>query len=471
MKNPSSSGGKSYREGFEANLLAILDACEAKETQDTHDDRLAFLDAVRTASVVPEHGTRPTYKIFEAVFHILRLGKSLELIMASYQLLIELEKRFPRVYLPSEDKFKSSSVTPSELVVVKEAWTPFIFSMEGNVSTVGEAADRQPGELLDSSSFHLLIEELAEMLTEANFQATGVKNMLLLQYLVYVLEGDFLPRNATMKWNVQRESLLNMLLGSRKINYKNLMKDCLHFICQLSQLHVQLNTRLELKDSSETGTSLSNCHTALLIALLEVGTNTCVSMEKFLAMAMELDMSRKKADNEGYTTRADGVRTPLVEIILDELTYSVDTVPLFLQVFNDPKWKLETVVQYLWKYIAKPVRTRRSNSSTHDATFSGALKCFSNNTSTKSIIKKIGPDTVQLLLAHGFQAQLSEGYREDNTAGQAQGKAGNLVDLCKDVITAFDSMRSTHEHMEILSIGKEALFTAATIISVENSSD
>ena len=33
----------------------------------------------------------------------------------------------------------------------------------------------------------------------------------------------------------------------------------------------------------------------------------------------------------------------------------------------------------------------------------GALKCFSNITRAESIIKKIGADVVQLLLAHGFQ--------------------------------------------------------------------
>jgi len=49
------------------------------------------------------------------------------------------------------------------------------------------------------------------------------------------------------------------------------------------------------------------------------------------------------------------------------------------------------------------VRTRKSNGHTEDATFDGALKCFSNKTGTKSLIKKIGVDVVQFLLAHGFQ--------------------------------------------------------------------
>ncbi|KAJ1387557.1 hypothetical protein SESBI_39891, partial [Sesbania bispinosa] len=116
------------------------------------------------------------------------------------------------------------------------------------------------------------------------------------------------------------------------------------------------------------------------------------------------------------------------------------------------------------------VRTRRSNGCNEDATFDGALKCFSNKTGTKSIIKKTGADVIQLLLAHGFQAQLSilsEG-NADNISGDKEEGASALVDLCQTFISAFDSLRSTDEHMEILSIGKEALFTAATIISMKS---
>lgn len=37
-----------------------------------------------------------------------------------------------------------------------------------------------------------------------------------------------------------------------------------------------------------------------------------------------------------------------------------------------------------------------------DATLDGVLKCFSNSTSTKSIIKNISIGVAQLLLAHAF---------------------------------------------------------------------
>ncbi|XP_061363458.1 negative regulator of systemic acquired resistance SNI1 [Gastrolobium bilobum] len=475
MENPTSSRERRNRAGIDDNILAMLDASEAKDAhQDALDDGIAFLDAVRASSIVLEHGKSPTSKIFGAVFHMLRAGKSLELIMASYKLLVDLDKHFPRVYLSGTDDSPSSSNSTSKLVVVKEAWSPIVVCLD-NATAVGEAGDRKSGAPLDPSSFQLLIEELAKIFTETEFQATSMKplrNMLLFQYLVIVLEGDFLPRNATMYWSTQRESLLNMLLGSRKINYKSLMKDCMAVICQLPLLlQNELSTYQELRKNSESLLS-KNCHTALSLAILEVMKNTCVSMEKLLVMIMDLDMSRKKADIDGHTSRADGPRTPLMDIILDELAYSKDTVPLFLKIFSEPKWKLEIVVQYLWKYITKPsVRTRKSDGCTEDATFDGALKCFSNKTGTKSILKKIGADVVQLLLAHGFQAQLSilsEGHVDDNIAGDKEGEVSALVALCQTFISTFDSLRSTDEEMEISSLGKEALFTAATIISMKS---
>ncbi|XWS12567.1 hypothetical protein CRYUN_Cryun37aG0100900 [Craigia yunnanensis] len=49
------------RGSMEANTLAILDTAEShKDSQDAKDDRIDFLEAVRTASIVPETGTPPT---------------------------------------------------------------------------------------------------------------------------------------------------------------------------------------------------------------------------------------------------------------------------------------------------------------------------------------------------------------------------------------------------------------------------
>ncbi|KAL6992447.1 isoform X1, partial [Sarracenia purpurea var. burkii] len=47
--------------GIEVNTMAILDASGyIKGSQDLSDDRIAFLEAVRFASLVPDNGIAPT---------------------------------------------------------------------------------------------------------------------------------------------------------------------------------------------------------------------------------------------------------------------------------------------------------------------------------------------------------------------------------------------------------------------------
>lgn len=459
---------RSNRTGIEENTLAILESTEAKDTQDADDDRISFLEAVRASSFASEVAVPPTNKMYEAVLQILRVGKSLELIMSSYQLLIDLDKHFPQVFVS-----KSPSTKSHELVVLDEAWSPFAFSSDV-ASNESQAAGENSSGLLDFSGFTLLIEELAEIATVENLRAIDAKNlrnMLLFQYLVSFLEGDFLPRNImyaeTMNWTILRESFLNMLLGSRRINYKNLMRDCLSIFCGLSQVYTGTSDNCGSPENSNTKPS-EDCNSALAFALLLVGKSTCIAMQKFLIVIMELDNSKKNADMQGQTTRADGVRTPVVEIVLDELTYNVDMLLPFLQVFNQPKWKLEIVVQYFSKYTTKPsVCTRRSHSPVDDATFTGILNWFSSSTGTKNILKKISILVIQLLLAHGFQALLllSSQNIEGVMDSKEETRESSLVEICKSMIRAFQSLKRTDGEMEILPISKEALFTAATILS------
>ncbi|KAM5588083.1 hypothetical protein ABKV19_006501 [Rosa sericea] len=450
MENPSSK--RTTAGALEENILAILDSTEADDTHYANDDRTAFLDAVRAASLVPENGTPPTFKWFESIFAILRIGKSLELTMASFKLLNELDKCFPRVHLSVVDEMKSSS--KDMLIVENEAWSPFVFSSE-STSSEREAVNNLGGSV-DSSGFQHLIEDLADATAEPNFQASETKslgNMLLFQYLVNVLEGDFQPRNCvyaeTANWVLLRESLLNMLLVSRKINYKNLMKDCLAIMCKLYQTNAGFADDLI---SSETSMAqpAENFDTAATIALLEIGKNTCIAMQKFLIMIMELDLSKKTAEMQGSTTRADGVRTPLLEIVLDELTYDKDILDSFLQ---------------------PSVRTRRANGPTDDASFNGALKCFSNVTSTKTTIKKIRPELAQLLLAHGLQAHLSlpcKQHVKGTSASSEERSNSSLIEVSENIISAFRNLKTADKKMEILPLGKEALFMAATIISAQS---
>ncbi|GAY34653.1 hypothetical protein CUMW_012600 [Citrus unshiu] len=427
MERTSTNRRRSNRTGIEENTLAIVESTEAKDTQDADDDRISFLEAVRASSFASEVAVPPTNKMYEAVLQILRVGKSLELIMSSYQLLIDLDKHFPQVFVSKSH----------ELVVVDEAWSPFAFSSDV-ASNESRAAGENSSGLLDFSGFALLIEELVEIATVENLRAIDTKNlrnMLLFQYLVSFLEGDFLPRKTmyagksisieTMNWTILRESFLNMLLGSRRINYKNLMKDCLSILCGLSQVYTGMSDNRGSPENSNTKPS-EDCNPALAFALLQVGKSTCIAMQKFLIIIMELDNSKKNADMQGQTTRADGVRTPVVEIVLDELTYNVDMLLPFLQ---------------------PSVRTRRSNSPVDDATFTGILNWFSSSTGTKSILKKISIQVIQLLLAHGFQALLllSSQNIEGVMDSKEETRESSLVEICKSMICAFQSLKRTNE--------------------------
>lgn len=56
----SSNASRRNNRGMEENTMAILDASGVKDTQDANDDMMAFLEAVRLSSLVPENGTAPT---------------------------------------------------------------------------------------------------------------------------------------------------------------------------------------------------------------------------------------------------------------------------------------------------------------------------------------------------------------------------------------------------------------------------
>ncbi|PRQ44234.1 hypothetical protein RchiOBHm_Chr3g0476981 [Rosa chinensis] len=303
-------------------------------------------------------------------------------------------------------------------------------------------------------------------------------NMLLFQYLVNALEGDFQPHNC-----IYAETANWVLLRVFAQHAFGIKKD-----------------KLQKLDEG---------------------------------LIMELDLSKKTAEMQGSTTTADGVRTPLLEIVLDELTYDEDILDSFLQDFNEPKWKLEIVVQYLWKYNGKmsfqsyrkpvmcpnhPIKLLLLVLSWHplsmikfptdDASFNGALKCFSNVNSTKTTIKKIRPELAQLLLAHGLQniqmdftmrlAMLSRSvasvvlqpssdidkifsvfnlahlslpckqHVEGTSASSEETSNRALIEVSENIISAFRNLKTADKKMEILPLGKEALFMAATIISAQS---
>jgi len=242
--------------------------------------------------------------MYDGVFQVLQNSSSLELAVASFHLLMDLGKQYPRTYLTDSDGHQS-------LVVVKESWLPFLIGNGSLSSEIGGNA-RISDHLFDPSRFSLLIEAMVERTnpTDDNNGIKAIENMMLFQYLVNTLEADFVPRHIAYKqsldWVIFRESLLNMLLGSRKLVFKSFVKNCMYLL--LNQFHPEAKDAVEGSIPSEgEAKSASDMHSSLNYFLLE-SERTLVSLRKLFVMVMELDLIRKEADTLGLTSRADGFR-------------------------------------------------------------------------------------------------------------------------------------------------------------------
>ncbi|KAK8970440.1 hypothetical protein KSP40_PGU017345 [Platanthera guangdongensis] len=438
---------------LESNTLAIIDSSGVRDARDVHEDRLSFLEAVRTASLRSASPIPPTWKMFDAIFHILRDSNSLELATASFQLLTDLDKghfllqRYPRVYLDQSDSLGTDSSGGGQLIVNKEAWSPFTVGSE-NFYSEATTSSRDSKSLLDSEYFSILVEEI---MLSRHFPIKIVENMLLFQYLVHVLEVDYLPRQTsykrTLNWAVLRESIFGMLLASRKMNYKSLVRNCMT-ITSRSFLHGTNICLKDLKEAENTSADLpQSCNVGLSFAFPEFLRTTCDAAQKFLILIMELDLIRKDAEKCGCTSRLDSFRVPILDTIIDVLTYNKDQISPFLEVFGEPKWKLEMILLYFGKYCKRPTtRTRRTCDLPNDETFQGILNCFSNPTISCGILKKISSVVARFLLAQAFKCYLSLQNHPKNAVFLATKVGGStLPQICSSLIASFINLRQLDE--------------------------
>ncbi|XP_078430513.1 negative regulator of systemic acquired resistance (SNI1) [Wolffia australiana] len=459
------------KRGFEEDILAILDSGASDDSHDIHEDRLAFLEAVRFASLVSDSPTTVTWKMHDAVFQIFRNGTSLDEIMASYQLLVQLEKHFPRVSLVLKER---SSNTLPELVVAKEAWIPF-GGRSLNMHTTGRTETSEFSKnQLDAHEFSVLTRDVAQLAGALEFGVTLqiFKKLLLYHYLVHVLEGDFQLREtmykATMSWVFLRESLLSLILGSRKINVRNFIQDCIDivsggFLCQKDDNFCDHVNRMKAAE-------VDGCRDlTFLYGTLEMGLKTVDAIEKLFSLITLYDIHRKAADIQGYTSRADAVRVPLLEMIVDQLSYNTDVISPFLHAFSKAEWKIEIIVHYLRKYCAgSSVHTRKSKSSSDNATFEAILKWFGDVRNVKSITRKMSSEVAKLLLAHGFQAYISLSYKKKSPSTvNGIKRDDSLLEVSEDLICALENIRKNGD-IHLSAFEKEALFSAGTILTLDS---
>jgi len=463
----------------EENIMAILDVIGVKEQDDIRDDKLSFLAAIRAICITPEMAQVPTRKMYEAVFQILRENKSLELTITSYQLLLDLEKRFPPVTV-AKMAGSSSDAMEAELVINSEVWSPFIASFANDSAKMDGLSDGNY-DPIDCSKVVSLIQDIAAEVCHEDSKSQGVgpdsdgrskrlshdimAKIMMFQYLVTLLETDFICRCQVFKrnkgWPIIRDSFLNQLLGSQRTNLKNLV---------ISSLHIMAAKAKETFDDNHKGHSadailkkkLKDLDRASYLAEAEIRYTLCLSVQGLLTMMAELDTIKKGADKKGRTSRSDGSRTPVLEIVIDELSYNKELIGPFLQALTEPKWKMDIILTYLLKYFSRYI-TKNVGSDIEATTIQDIFNFFSDVTNARSITRRISADLLQLVLVHGFQAYFS--LRKGSDFMNSCEQKVLLKETCKSFIATFQNLQSVYKNFELVAVGRDALFTAATILS------
>ncbi|KAH9308878.1 hypothetical protein KI387_036789, partial [Taxus chinensis] len=442
----------------EENIMAILDLIGVKDEHDIEDDKLTFLSAVRATSIIPLTAQVPTRKMYEAVFQILRDNRSVELTITSYQLLQDLEKRFPRATV-AKVKGLSSSDAEIQLVINTEVWSPFLINFE-NDSTEMDRHLTTDGDRIDCSKLFSLTQDIANQVChgdstylERGPELNGRSNrpiysimpkMMMFQYLVTLLKGDFTCRHKVFKtnkeWLVIRNSFLDQLLRSQRTNFKNLVKNLLHIVAATTREDSAMDQEAKQNSDYISKSSLQKRD----LADAEFRHTLCLSAETLLTLMMELDTLKKEANQNKWTSRSDGSRTPVLEIVIDELSYNKDLISPYLEGMAEAKWKTNIVLTFFSKHCPRAIKMFERN--IEETTIKDVFNCFSNVTNVRSATKRMGVDVIQLLLVHGFQAYFSlqqEAYRFSLVEANAEDES-LLKETCELFITTFRNLKSAY---------------------------
>lgn len=437
-------------ESPKSNLASI----DLSDLYPLFDKSYDFLVDVRTSALGSVSPLPPSWGTYCKVFSILRYALPIQLCLDSLNLLIELDKRYPRAHLNNSDSIATDSSGGEELMVKKKMWFPFIVESENFHDEANTPLHRKI--LIDFAYFSILIEDIVR---GAPSSSKIVEKMLLFQYLVRVLEDDYLFRqtsyNRTLNWEFLRESVVSMLLASRKMNYRNLVHNCM-LIASKGVFH-EANISLEdLKGTEISYFDLSqSCNVGPFYAFPEFRKNTCVAAQKFLIMIMELDLILKETEKSGFTSRA-----PILETIIGELIYNKNQILPFLEVFGEPKWKLEMILLYLGKYCKKDVHkikeeypddwlmaefltlpttdTKKTNDSPCDGTLQSIMNFFSNRAISCGILREITFEVALFLVAQAFKCYLSLQADPKNAVFLTRmiGES-TLLEVCSGLISTF----------------------------------
>ncbi|CAK9880803.1 unnamed protein product [Sphagnum jensenii] len=480
------------------NLLAIADTHGFKNRSHADDEQHIFLETIRAVSITPAVARVPPKEIYDAILNGIQESKSVELTVASFQLLHDLDLRHPQATLRTV-KGKSDKDLEYEFIVTKDIWSPFdhTFQVSQPTGAPKGAPPRVPTDL------YALLECIEEQLGYDEWCKTPqmkivnsrkeqdpylrLLQFLMLQWLASLLKSDAQIRaqafqaNPSNNFHLVQNSLIRRLLqGPYRGNTKNLLKFLLHIIARTSD-EQEWESKTECKEE-DMGDKVEDTNTGdkvegdlldnqssdpLAATEIVIHTNPYIRDCDFsnlahtvLFMVMELDTY--KALDDQIERRSNGRSGKhFVDQLLSLLQYESHLLEPFLQVLENQQHKLKIIIEYFVTHAPKSMREKLMTISTAQELFG----CIASATNSANVCKTFGSYELQLLLAHAFQAFLEIDAVQRLEKGQTESSSSKSIGCVqKMLLEAFGNLRHLMKDSgELCPAAAQALFVAKAI--------
>eukprot|EP00249_Psilotum_nudum_P018121 c26646_g1_i1 orf=791-2134(-) len=429
-------------QAIEDNILALADTVGVKEPEDIEDDKMSFLEAVYALPAAPDAAGAPTRRIYEAIFAILEENLSVGLNLASYFLLVELDKHYPRVNVEELLKL-SSSAAAKGLAFENEA---FVTLLEG----IANETDTKQWMQTDSGQGQQAKDGILHM---GSHQIVGL--VLRFKYFTHEIEQDFKIRYDSFKVTQNMDCLTDSFLiqifkGPRRKALVSLLLRLLARSCIYN----------DHKGQDYCFEEHGDMHSVKVQTAVMDLNKISSSVQSLLLMIMDFDVEYgKRLESSPKQTKQEGNRISIWDLISDIIGYEKFLLAPLLQVLENPVYKMRVIFNYFIRNAPQPIvkdlREKRDKATVEDF-----LNCFAQSNDARNIYRSIETDILQLLLAHAFNAFVmqyacSQHYAPDVT----------ISGICKLLMSAFENIQTISGDFELHSAGRQALITAEVISS------
>ncbi|KAG0629426.1 hypothetical protein M758_1G102800 [Ceratodon purpureus] len=464
-------GGKARRAmgtSLTTNVLALIDTAGVKKTSYVDTDQLIFLDTIRVLSVVPDVAVLPPKELYERIFSGIQETKSLQVTVASFKLLHDLDLRHPQVSLKNNG---TGEKTVYEFVDNKEqVWSPF------------ESTQKSEESAKVTKDLYLLLGNIAddlegkETLKKRGASDFAVRNddpqnrlvqFLVLRWLVSLLCSDFQVRQQAFQDNpekldlLQESLIIRFMMKQDNSTIKKLLENLLRIIAKPGELDdlkgggnsKELKAELvknepESCDSEITATASGATSVGSSPAFFVTETDFAHLAATLLSMILELEDIKALSDNKfGVSRNAISIGS-LVETLMGVLQYGKASLCPLLLALKNPQLKFKLILQCFVTHA--PGRTKEELREI--STAKNLFDCVSN---VKALHKSFYPHELQVLLASAFQA-----FLETHTGDDA-----SLREVCQSFQAAFKHLDDKMEYKEMHHTARCALATAHALIN------